>query len=181
MSRTTYIVLFRGVGGATQLPTARLRSALGAAGFENVVTYINSGNAVLSSALDSERVLGEVADIVHAKFGFAKAIMIATSAEWARLVKGNPFPRAVETPTRLHAFLLEKKPAPAAVAALAAKTTGTERVAVISRVAYLHTPDGFGNSKLAAVVERTPGVAATARNWNTVLKLQALARERPIS
>ena len=46
---TVYIILFRGVGGATQLPTKPLREALTAAGFKDVATYINSGNAVLSS------------------------------------------------------------------------------------------------------------------------------------
>lgn len=64
------------------------------------------------------------------------------------------------------------------MAGLKAKATGSEEVAVIGRVAYLDTPDGFGTSRLAAAVERTLEVAATARNWNTVLKLQALAEER---
>jgi len=50
-AETAYIVLFRGVGGATQLPVARLREVLPEAGFHNVSTYINSGNAVLSSRL----------------------------------------------------------------------------------------------------------------------------------
>ena len=49
--KTAYIVLFRGVGGATQLPTAPLGEAPAEAGFENVATYINSGNAVLHSVL----------------------------------------------------------------------------------------------------------------------------------
>jgi hypothetical protein len=51
--RTAFILLFRGVGGATQLPTAPLREALTEAGFENVATYINSGNAILRSHLSN--------------------------------------------------------------------------------------------------------------------------------
>ena len=50
-TRTAYILLFRGVGGATQLPVKPLREALASAGFENVGTYINSGNAWLSTKL----------------------------------------------------------------------------------------------------------------------------------
>lgn len=176
LNDTTYIVLFRGVGGATQLPTAPLRAALTAAGFLDVATYINSGNAVVRSPKDADRVRAEIGEISHAKFGFTKDIMVASAAEWSRLVKGNPFPDAVETPTRLHAFLLEKKPARSAVAALEAKATGSERFAFAGRVLYLHTPEGFGTSKLAPVVERTLDVAATARNWNTVLRLHAMAQ-----
>ena len=54
---TVYILLFRGVGGATQLPTAPLREALTGAGFENVATYINSGNADRGDRMPREKVL----------------------------------------------------------------------------------------------------------------------------
>ncbi len=49
--RAVYILLFRGAGGATQLTVAPLREALTGAGFENVATYINSGNAVARHAV----------------------------------------------------------------------------------------------------------------------------------
>jgi len=42
-------------------------------------------------------------------------------------------------------------------------------------VFYLHTPDGFGTSKLAARAERLLGVATTARNWRTVTALREMA------
>ena len=44
-------------------------------------------------------------------------------------------------------------------------------------MAYLHTPDGFGTSKLGEKFDKGIGVANTARNWNTVLKLLELARK----
>ena len=50
-----------------------------------------------------------------------------------------------------------------------------EGFAVIGRTAYLHTPNGFGTSKLAEKFDRGIGVPNTARNWNTVLKLMELA------
>ena len=52
---TTYLLLFRGVGGAIQLPVAPLREALTKAGFKNATTYINSGNALVRSPLSWER------------------------------------------------------------------------------------------------------------------------------
>lgn len=175
MSDTVYIVLFRGVGGATQLPTARLREALGKAGFGNVATYINSGNAVLSSALSLKETAAEIAAICRKEFGFEKDIMLVSRADWAKLIRQNPFPEAVDTPTTLHAFALDGMPNKEAVVALAARAAPHERVAVRGKVLYFHAPEGFGTSKLPPAIDRTLGVASTARNWNTVRKLMELA------
>src|SRR5215467_5367260 len=98
-TKTTYIILFRGVGGATQLSVAPLREALTGAGFENVATYINSGNAVLRSHLPRETVIATVAKICRDRFGFTKAILAPTREEWSALIDNNPFPQAVVTPT----------------------------------------------------------------------------------
>lgn len=170
-----YIVLFRGVGGKTQLPVARLRAALTAAGFDNVATYINSGNAVLKSALPRERIAARVAEVCASEFVFDKEVHVATRAEWRALIAANPFPQAAATPTFLHAALLADAPEPARVEALRALAAGGEAIAVVGKVAYLHTPHGFGTSKLAARFDKGIGVASTARNWNTVVKLDELA------
>ena len=47
---------------------------------------------------------------------------------------------------------------------------------MVEGVAYLHTPHGFGKSKMAEKFDKWIGVTNTARNWNTVLKLAALGR-----
>lgn len=177
MSDTIFIVLFRGVGGATQLPTRPLREALTKAGFRNVATYINSGNAILSTALGAGEVAAQVATITRRECGFDKEIMVVSRAAWAKLARNNPFPEAVDAPTTLHLFVLSASPAKDAVTALAAKATGTERFVVEGKTLYLHTPDGMGRSKLAAVIDRTLRVVSTARNWNTVLKLKQMAND----
>ena len=177
-SRTAFILLFRGVGGATQLPTAPLREALTEAGFENVATYINSGNAVLRSHLSREEVIAAVAEICKARFGFTKAILAPTRGEWSALIDNNPFPQAVATPTCLHAAVLAGKPAAEAVSRLQELAAAAgEGIEVVGNVAYLHTPDGFGRSKLGENFDRGIGVVNSARNWNTVLKLMELVRK----
>ena len=173
-AKTAYILLFRGVGGATQLPTSPLREALTEAGFENVVTYINSGNAVLRSDLSQGKVIASVAKICEARFGFTKAIYAPTLAEWEALVANNPFPD-FEAGKHLHAAVLAGDPAREAIEGLRAHAVDGERIEVLGRVAYLHTPNGFGTSKLAEKFDKGIGVENTARNWNTVLKLLELA------
>jgi uncharacterized protein (DUF1697 family) len=174
-AKTVYLLLFRGVGGATQLPTAPLREALSAAGFEKVATYINSGNAIVRSPLPREKVLAKVAKLCKEQFGFDKAIFAPTLAEWSRLIKKNPFPQALATPKFLHAALLAEKPAAANLKKLTPFATGDENFAVVGNVAYLYTPHGFGTSKLAEKFDKTIGAVNTARNWNTVRKLYELA------
>lgn len=176
MKNTVWIVLFRGVGGKTQLPTAPLRESLTAAGFGNVATYINSGNAIVSSSLSRDKTTETIADICRAEFGFDKDIHLRSRDEWAKLIAQNPFPEAVETPKVLHAAVLAGDPGTGALEALqAVASRGGEHIAVVDRVAYLHTPNGFGTSKLAERFDKTVGVPNTARNWNTVLKLAELA------
>src|ERR1700741_796358 len=104
-SKTAFILLFRGVGGATQLPTAPLREALTEAGFENVATYINSGNAVLRSHLSRDKVIATVAKICAERFGFPKAIYAPTLEEWDALIANTPFPDFKEG-KHVHAVVL---------------------------------------------------------------------------
>lgn len=169
-----YLLLFRGVGGATQLPVKPLREALAAAGFENVGTYINSGNAWLETALPRAAMHSKVARLCAREFGFTKAIYTPTLGEWAKVIADNPFP-AFRAGNQLHAAWLEASPAPAAVAALREHCVDGEGIEVVGNVAYLHTPHGFGTSKFAAKFDKGIGVPNTARNWNTVLKLHELA------
>jgi uncharacterized protein (DUF1697 family) len=172
--QTTYILLFRGVGGATQLPTAPLREALTEAGFENVATYINSGNAVLRSHLPREKVIAAVARICKERFGFTKAIYAPTLEEWDALVANNPFPNFNEG-RHVHAAVLAGDPPTGAIEALRGHAVEGEAIELVGRVAYLHTPFGLGTSKLGEKFDKGIGVGNTARNWNTVLKLRELA------
>src|SRR4051794_37231887 len=176
-AKTAYILLFRGVGGATQLPTAPLREALTAAGFENVATYINSGNAILRSELSQEEVIATVAEICKDRFGFTKAILAPTLGEWSALIDNNPFPQAVDTPKCLHAAVLAEKPAAEAVTRLRGSAAEGEGIEAVGNVAYLHTPAGFGRAKLGEKFDKGIGVGNSARNWITVLKLMELVKK----
>jgi uncharacterized protein (DUF1697 family) len=172
---TVYIILFRGVGGATQLPVKPLREALTAAGFKDVATYINSGNAVLASRKSAASVTSDIAKITKKEFGFEKAIHVVTRDEWAELIANNPFPDAVAVPKFLHAAALAGKPEKAKLEALRSFAKAGEEIEVVGKVAYIHTPEGFGTSKLAEKFDKGIGVPNTARNWNTVIALAKMA------
>lgn len=175
MKDTIYLILFRGVGGKTQLPTQALRQKLTEAGFENVSTYINSGNAIVRSRLSQKKVLAEITEMCRKEFKFEKAIFAPTLSDWEDLIACNPFPEAgSNAPTTLHAAILDDQPTAEDVERVRACAVNGEGIEVLGRIAYLHTPHGFGKSKLAEKFDKWIGVTNTARNWNTVLKLAEL-------
>ncbi len=177
MKPTVYLVLFRGVGGKTQLPVKELREKLTKAGFENVATYINSGNAIVRSRLSQKKVIATIADLCRAQFGFEKAIFAPSLAEWEAVIAANPFAKgAANAPTTVHAALLESAPKAEDVERIRACGVKGEDIKVVGGVAYLHTPNGFGTCKMAEKFDKWIGVTNTARNWNTVLKLAELGR-----
>lgn len=176
MNDGVFIVLFRGVGGATQLPVKQLQAALTEAGFRHVRTYIATGNVVLASELKAAAIRDRVAEIAKEKLGFDKAVIVRTRGEWSALAKQNPFPKAAEKPRTLHAFVLESTPSRALLEEIRAKGGGgPDEVAVRGKALYLHTPEGFGRSRMPMAVERALQARTTARNWNTVVKLKEMA------
>jgi len=177
MKHKVYLILFRGVGGKTQLPTQALREKLAGAGFENVATYINSGNAIVRSHMSRKKVIAAIAELCRTHFGFEKAIFVPTLEEWDELIASNPFGKAAaNAPTTVHAALIESAPKAENLERVRACAVKGEEIEVVGGVAYLHTPHGFGTSKMAAKFDQWIGVTNTARNWNTVLKLAELGR-----
>lgn len=177
MSGTVHIVLFRGVGGATQLATAPLRAALTGAGFENCATYINSGNAVVRSPWGREQTVKTIANICASQFGFAKSIFIPTLDDWRALIAANPFQPDEGKGNLVHAAWFDEQPTAQNVARLQQLAVNGDRFAVVGNAAYLATPNGFSMSKLAERFDKWIGVPNSARNWNTVLKLRDLAEK----
>ena len=175
MEHTVYLILFRGVGGKTQLPTTALREKLTETGFENVAIYINSGNAIVRSPMSRTKVVATIAELCREQFNFDKTIFASTLEEWDSLIARNPFARAAtEAPTTVHAALLEHTPTTKDIERVRACAVRGEDLQVIEGVAYLHTPHGFGRCRMAEKFDKWIGVTNTARNWNTVLKLAEL-------
>ncbi len=114
---------------------------------------------------------------LHARLGLESSVIVRTAAEWSAAIAANPFAtEAAADPGHLLLMTLKTPPAPGALSALRAAIKGPERVELDGRHAWLVYPDGIGDSRLTnVVIERCLGVRGTARNWNTVLKLQASA------
>jgi uncharacterized protein (DUF1697 family) len=173
---TRYVVLLRGInlGKARQVGMAELRETLTARGHEGVRTHLRSGNVVLDSSLDEAALVRDVEAAVQERFGFLSSTVVRTAAELAAVVDADPLGDVATDPARYLVTFLPRPPAAEEIAALPPADVGEYRVA--GRELYLWLPDGIANTPLAAWDWDTLlGVPGTARNWNTVRKVAALA------
>jgi len=172
------IVLLRGInlGSANRIAMPELREALTAAGFDNVRTYVQSGNVVVSSEDPPDKVAARCKGVIAERFGLDIDVVVRTRDELAEIVRRNPLGKAADDPKRYQVSFLEDEPEGALADRLAAVAADEERVVVEGREIYAWHPAGVARSKLwAALANRKLGVTATARNWTTVTKLLELA------
>ncbi len=172
-----YITLLRGinVSGANKVPMTDLRAMLVGLGFEDVQTYIQSGNAVFSSGLEQGALQGLIEAAFVKRFGFAVPIIVISSEALTAAVAANPFVDAVGDPTKLHLGFMAAESSEAAVAHLKTKPHSGEEWQIIGQNFYFRTPAGMGTSKLFPYIERTLKVAVTFRNWRTVEAVKGMA------
>jgi uncharacterized protein (DUF1697 family) len=177
---TTFVALLRAVnvGGNNKLPMSTLRASLETAGFDDVVTYIQSGNVVLKAPeRSSEVVARRVEAAITAQIGITIDVLIRSAKELASVIKANPYVGRVPDVTKLHVLFLDRKPNTAALDALAQKPFEPDEFTAGRSEVYLHCPDGVGRSKLViAIGPKLAPAVATMRNWNTVTKLAQMAR-----
>jgi len=176
----TYIALFRGinVGGKNVLPMKELVVLLERLGFQDVKTYIQSGNAVFrSEEEDASGLSNRISAAIKRSHGFEPQVLLLGLDELENAIASNPFPEAEADPKTLHVNFLASTPKNPDLEALDAFKGDRERFVVKGSVLYLHAPDGIGRSKLAASAEKLLGVSMTARNWRSVCKILAMAKQ----
>jgi uncharacterized protein (DUF1697 family) len=169
---TSYVALLRAVNvsGTGKLPMAELKRIGEECGFEDVRTFIASGNLLFTSRLSEAEVVARIEAKLEEFFGKRVPVFIRTASEMAAVSAANPF--GDEAPNRVSTtFLAEAPPVD-----LLDRATGVqgERMALGKREIYISYGDGIADSKL-----KIPGARdGTGRNSNTVAKLAAMAAER---
>lgn len=170
---TRYAVLLRGVnvGGNRRIAMSDFRAVLESLGHTDVSTYLQSGNAVVTSTRRSAaKVEREIEAALADQLDVHTDVLVRSGPQLAQVVAANPFPDATDAPKLLHVAFLAKMPTSAQQRALLEQDFAPERLAFGDRVTYVHYANGSQGSKLAAALVRMKGIA-TSRNWNTVLAL----------
>jgi uncharacterized protein (DUF1697 family) len=175
-----HIVLLRGIniGSRNRVAMPRLREVLTDAGFEDVKTYVQSGNVVLSATGSSEELARKCERLIAKEFGLDVSVVTRTRAQLAKVVERNPLGPVAVDPKRYQVTFLDGKLSADAVRKLETAAVPSERFVVDGREVYAWHPEGAARSKLWALLAgRSLGVTATARNWTTITSLLALADE----
>lgn len=164
--------LLRGVNlGKRQVKMAELRAVLESAGYGDVRTLIASGNVVLDAKQKAAALEAALEQHILEGLGLKTDVFVRTGAELDALIAANPFKRfAQQQPSFLVVQFMRAKASKTELEAIAASTTTGEDAVQGKNCLYIKFPKGQGPSKL-----KSPKLA-TARNWNTVLKLAAAVR-----
>jgi uncharacterized protein (DUF1697 family) len=154
-----------------------LRDLFAALGAEDVATYVQSGNVVFKSPVArATELAGAIEQRISRDLGLEITVVISTKAQIAKVAAGNPFAGNERDPTKLHVTFLAAAPPRARIRELESKEFAPDAFHVAGKEIYFHLPGGYGRSKLSnAYIEKQLGVAATTRNWRTVVALAELA------
>lgn len=176
----TFIALYRGINvvGKNQVKMEALRAMHEKLGHREVRSYIQSGNVVFSARGTPEAVVKALATGFAKAFAFEAKVMVVEVNRWGEFIRGNPFGLAsASDPKTVHAGICSGEPKVDSLKSLLARLGVSESLEVVNGAIYLHTPDGFANSKVASGLERAAGVPVTMRNWRTMAALWQMANE----
>lgn len=178
----TYISMLRGinVGGHKRIKMDQLRKSFEALGFEQVQTYIQSGNVVFKAGKFSTLKLSKrIEERIIGDFGFSVSIVSRSSDEMAATIERNPFlnRRGIDH-EKLHVMFLSAAPAPVALKKLADLTKAPDRFHYSDEEIYFYLPNGVSQSVLMKIpVDRILAVVTTTRNLRTVNSLHEMCKE----
>jgi uncharacterized protein (DUF1697 family) len=173
------ICLLRGVnlGGHKKISMEALRNICVSLKHRNPQTYIQSGNVVFASTeADLAKISARLEAAIEKRCGFQTKAVLRTADELRGILARNPFAtRAGINPSKLIVFFLPEAPGAETLSRVTAINVGPEEICPSGREIYIYFPDGMGQSKLPAALDRALKMPATARNWNTVNKLATMA------
>jgi uncharacterized protein (DUF1697 family) len=177
-----YVSMLRGINVGThkRIKMDRLRQCFETLGFNEVRTYINSGNIVFKAGRSRTSSLSKrIEERLLKEVGFPIPVISRTAAEISNAIANNPFlkERGIDV-ERLYVMFLSGPPNSASLKNLAQFTASPERYHCLGLEIYLHLPNGIGQSKLMKTpLDPTFSVTTTIRNWNTVNQLARMCQE----
>jgi uncharacterized protein (DUF1697 family) len=176
----TYIALLKGinVGGHKKVPMVELHELLAKSGFLNVKTYIQSGNVILqSSEKNTEHIELVIAEAIASHFGFEVSVLIKTINDLKRIFDDCHFPE--EKKLKSYFTILHDTPDKDLIKIASEKVYAGEEYKIINDCIYFFCEAGYGKAKFNLnFFEKKLETTATARNYNTMVKLLSLSTEK---
>ncbi|MDR6120512.1 uncharacterized protein (DUF1697 family) [Bacillus sp. SLBN-46] len=179
---TIYIALLRGinVGGHNIIKMAELRQLLESMGLGKVKTYIQSGNVLFESEEGATQLTQRIEEEIRTTFGFPVPVILRTAEELDQMIKDCPYSLdSLNEGESVQLAFLADEPPKEKIDYLQGFKSELDECQIVGKDVYLLFRQSIRDSKLATQLPKL-GVPATVRNWKTVLKLEALAKELAI-
>jgi uncharacterized protein (DUF1697 family) len=177
---TQHILLLRGInlGSRNRISMPDLRDVLTDAGLEDVRTYLQSGNVLLSGGTKAEDVRRMCQRLIEERFRLEVPVVVRTRAQLAKIVERNPLRDVATDPKRYQVTFLDTKPTRDVIRRVEEAAAPDERVVAIGREIYAWHPRTIARSRLwTFLAGKELGMTATARNWTTVTSLLSMTQE----
>jgi uncharacterized protein (DUF1697 family) len=179
------ISMLRGVNlvGYNRIKMDALRALYESLKLEDARTHIQSGNVIFRTRVslnekNSAALAKKIQNAIEGKFGFRPEVILRTPDEMRAAIAASPFSRRDLHPSKVLVTFLAAEPGPEARDTLASFKDYPEELHLKGRELYIYFPNGAGQSKLPwSKVEKLTKVTGTARNWNSVTKMLAIAEE----
>ncbi len=176
------ISMLRGinVGGHNRIKMDALCALYRSLKLEDPCTYVQSGNVIFRTKEKNLAALRrKIEEAIERRAGFRPDVILRTPDEFRGAIARNPFARRKGLePAKLLVSFLADDPIGEARENLLALKPDPEEVHLIGREVYIYFPNGAGRSKLPwSSLEKQVGTRGTARNWNSVTKMLAMAEE----
>ncbi len=173
-----YAAFLRGinVGGKNKIKMEILREMCAALGFENVKTYINSGNIIFETmTIDDKKLAAKIESAIEKEFGLQIKTIVRSTAEIEEIIKNNPFAGQFENAKDLHVFFLDKELPNEKRELLLSNNNKNEMFTVRNREIFCLLRVSVSDSLMGKdYISKKLKVSATARNWRTVNKVLEL-------
>ena len=176
-----YIALLRGinVGGNNRVPMKELKSCFEALGFDNVQTYINSGNVIFeTSMVNKEDIVNLLEKAIEDAFGFRVICSVISAEELSEALNNAPEWWGVDAGSSHNALFVIAPSTPEIVLEEVGKTKSEyEKYVAYGQVIFWSAPvKTFGRTGFSKIVGTPAYRSITVRNYNTTKKLVMLSQ-----
>jgi uncharacterized protein (DUF1697 family) len=175
-----FVALLRGinVSGHNIIKMIDLKQSLSSLGYQNIQTYIQSGNVIFESkSKDISKFENQIQRQIQKDFGHTVFVMVFSKEYFLEVFHNNPLIKNNDLDTKkLNVTFLNTSPDKKLLEDLT--QTFPEKIILNDKILYIYYPNGGGRSKLnSSFIERKLKVVSTSRNWNTVTKLSQILEE----
>jgi uncharacterized protein (DUF1697 family) len=175
-----YIALLRGinVSGKNLIKMNDLVFQLQNIGYQNVKTYIQSGNIIFSSLEDNSKTIEiQIHNMILKEFGLNVPVLVINQDKLKKVHENNPFIKTTNMNIdKLHVTFLNAVPSKENIQKLADYKNLDDKFVAENDTIYICCPNGYGSTKLNnTFFENKLKVSATTRNWKTIGKLVEMA------